>query len=171
MSRLHNTGKYEIAEFASYGLVNDPRDKDITWTYYANAVRDNDPRHKEYSSRGENQFGKWRFEKVLLDYRPDVVVDIRDYWMSSYQASSPLRPYFHWCLMPTVDSEPQQEEWIDTFLGADAIFTYSDWGADVLKRQSSGKIKYISTASPGVDLSVFKIQDKKEAKNTWNSRR
>lgn len=115
MSRLHNTGKYEIAEFASYGLVNDPRDKDITWTYYANAVRDNDPRHKEYSSRGENQFGKWRFEKVLLDYRPDVVVDIRDYWMSSYQASSPLRPYFHWCLMPTVDSEPQQEEWIDTF--------------------------------------------------------
>jgi len=166
LSRLHNTGKYEIAELASYGLVNDPRDKDIIWTYYANAVRENDPRHKEYSSRSDNQFGKWRFEKVLLDYRPDVVVDIRDYWMSSYQASSPLRPYFHWCLMPTVDSEPQQEEWIDTFLGADAIFTYSDWGADVLKRQSSGKIKYISTASPGVDLSVFKIQDKKEAKKT-----
>ena len=29
LSRLHNTNKYEIAEFASYGLVNDPRDKSI----------------------------------------------------------------------------------------------------------------------------------------------
>jgi glycosyltransferase involved in cell wall biosynthesis len=65
--------------------------------------------------------------------------------------------------MPTVDSAPQQEEWIDTFLSADSIFTYSDWGAEVLKNQSSGKINYIDTVSPGVDLSVFTpIVDNKE---------
>lgn len=155
LSRLHKTNKYEIAEFASYGLVNDPRDKSIPWKYYANAVKEDDPRHKEYSSRGDNQFGRWRFEKVLLDFKPDVVVDIRDYWMSSYQALSPLRKHFHWILMPTVDSAPQQEEWIDTFLSADSVFTYSDWGAEVLRQQSSGKINYIDTVSPGVDLSVF----------------
>ena len=162
LSRLYNSNKYEIAEFASYGFVNDPRDKSIPWKYYANAVKDDDPRHKEYSSRGDNQFGRWRFEKVLLDFRPDVVIDIRDYWMSSYQAISPLRKFFHWILMPTVDSAPQQEEWIDTFLSADSVFTYSDWGAEVLKNQSSGKINYIDTVSPGVDLSVFTpIEDKK----------
>jgi glycosyltransferase involved in cell wall biosynthesis len=78
---------------------------------------------------------------------------------------SPLRRYFHWILMPTVDSEPQQEDWIDTFLEADAIFTYSDWGAEVLKKQSSNKINYIDTASPGVDLSVFNIiEDSKRIK-------
>jgi glycosyltransferase involved in cell wall biosynthesis len=164
LSRLFKTNKYDIAEFACYGMVNDPRDKDIHWKYYANAVRDDDPRHGEYSSRADNQFGRWRFEKVLLDFRPDVVIDIRDYWMSAYQALSPLRKYFHWILMPTVDSAPQQEEWIDTFLSADSIFTYSDWGADVLKQQSSNKIKYISTASPGVDLSVFKIRDTEQKK-------
>lgn len=157
LSRLHKTNKYHIAEFASYSVVNDARDKDINWRFYANAVKDTDPRYNDYMSRQDNQFGRWRFEKVLLDFKPDVVIDVRDYWMSSYQALSPLRKYFHWILMPTVDSEPQQEDWIDTFLNADAIFTYSDWGAEVLKKQSSGKINYVNTASPGVNLSVFNI--------------
>ena len=168
LSRLHKTNKYTIAEFASYGFVNDPRDKDINWIYYANAVREADPRHPEYGSRGDNQFGRWRFEKVLLDFKPDIVIDIRDYWMSAYQALSPLRKFFHWILMPTVDSEPQQEEWIDTFLSADAIFTYSDWGAKVLSKQSSGRIKYIDTVSPGVDLNTFRIKDKLDIKNKYN---
>lgn len=164
LTRLHATNKYEIAEFASYGFVNDPRDTSIHWKYYANAVKDGDPRHKEYSSRADNQFGRWRFEKVLLDFKPDVVVDIRDYWMSSYQRISPLRNYFHWVLMPTVDSSPQQEEWIDTFLDANAIFTYSDWGANVLKHQSSAKINYIDTASPGVDCNIFKPKNREQIK-------
>lgn len=167
LSRLHETQKYHIAEFASYGFVNDPRDHSIDWVYYANAVKNEDPRHPEYSSRLDNQFGRWRFDKVLLDFKPDVVIDIRDYWMSSYQALSPLRQYFHWILMPTVDSEPQQDEWIDTFLSADAVFTYSDWGANVLKAQSSGKIKYIDTASPGVDLNTFCIKDGQHIRHTY----
>jgi glycosyltransferase involved in cell wall biosynthesis len=162
LSRLYKTQKYELAELACYGMVNDPRDKEIPWKYYANAVREDDPRYNDYMSRTDNQFGRWRFEKVLLDFRPDIVIDIRDYWMSAYQALSPLRNYFHWILMPTVDSAPQQEEWIDTFLSADSVFTYSDWGADVLKNQSSDKIKYIDTVSPGVDLSVFKSRSLSE---------
>lgn len=168
LSRLYKTNKYTIAEFASYGMVNDSRDKSIDWTYYANAVNANDSRHAEYNSRADNQFGRWRFEKVLLDFKPDVVIDIRDYWMSAYQKDSPLRKFFHWILMPTVDSEPQQEDWIDTYLSADAIFTYSDWGADVLRRQSSNNINYIDTASPGVDLSVFNIKDKKHTRSIFN---
>jgi len=168
LSRLHKTDKYIVAEFASYGVVNDPRDQSIDWIYYANAVKEGDPRHAEYSSRSDNQFGRWRFEKVLLDFKPDVVIDVRDYWMTAYQYCSPLRKYFHWILMPTVDSEPQQEDWIDMFLSANAIFTYSDWGADVLKRQSSGQINYIDTTSPGVDLDTFKIiQDKASLKNSF----
>lgn len=165
LKRLHSTGKYSIAEFACYGRVNDPKDKDIHWRYYANAVGPEDPRSKEYNSSMENQFGRWRFERVLLDFKPDVVVDVRDYWMNSYQQFSPLRPYFHWILMPTVDSAPQQEEWIDTFLHADAIFTYSDFGRDTVADQSNGKVKYIDTASPGVDLQCFHpLQQREEVK-------
>lgn len=165
LKRLHATGKYELAEFASYGKVNDPKDVDIHWKYYANAVDDKDPRHREYNSSMENQFGRWRFERVLLDFQPDIVFDVRDYWMSSYQQFSPLRPFYHWVLMPTVDSAPQQEEWIDTFLHADAIFTYSDFGKDTVLAQSNNKIKYIDTTSPGVDLETFNLAtDKKGLK-------
>lgn len=168
LSRLHQTGKYEIAEFASYGFVNDPRDKNIDWTYYANAVRENDPRYQEYMSRTDNQFGRWRFEKVLLDFKPDTVCDVRDYWMTHYQPISPLRPYFHHILMPTVDSAPQQEEWIDTFLSADAVFTYSDWGAEVLKNQSNNKINYIDTTTPGVNLDIFYMKDSKDLRSKFD---
>ena len=162
LSRLHATDKYEIAEFACYGKVNDPKDKDIHWRYYANAVGGDDPRAKEYNSSMENQFGRWRFERVLLDFRPDVVIDVRDYWMNSYQQFSPLRPFFHWILMPTVDSAPQQEDWIDTFMHADAIFTYSDFGRDTLADQSNNNINYIDTASPGVSLDVFKPMENRD---------
>ena len=163
LSRIYASNKYHIAEFASYAMVNDSRDKDIPWRMYANAVASEDPRHAEYNSSVENQFGRWRFDKVLLDFKPDVVIDIRDYWMSAYQSVSPFRKFFHWILMPTVDSCPQQEDWIDTFISADAIFTYSDWGAQVLKQQSGGKINYIATASPGVDLQTFSPHNDKIA--------
>lgn len=169
LSRLYKTNKYEIAEFASYATVNDPRDKDIPWKIYANAVNKDDPRHKEYSSRQDNMFGRWRFDKTVIDFKPDVVIDVRDYWMSSYQENSPCRKYFHWVLMPTVDSAPQQNVWINTFLSADAIFTYSDWGAEILKGQSNNKINYIDTASPGVDLSIFRMMDKKKCKEIINA--
>lgn len=162
LSRLYSTNKYKVAEFASYGMVNDPRDISIPWRYYANAVKDTDPRHGEYSSRTDNQFGRWRFDKVLLDFKPDVVIDIRDYWMSAYQALSPLRKLFHWILMPTVDSSPQQEDWIDTFISADAVFTYSDWGAEIIRKQSGNTIKLIDSASPGVNLDIFKIHPNKD---------
>jgi glycosyltransferase involved in cell wall biosynthesis len=168
LSRLHKTGKYEIAEFASYGFVNDPRDKNIEWKYYANAVRENDPRYKEYMSRTDNQFGRWRFEKVLLDFKPDCVFDCRDYWMTHYQPVSPLRSYFHHILMPTVDSAPQQEEWVDDFISADAVFTYSDWGAEVLKNQSNGAINYIDTTTPGVNLDIFYMKDQKSLREKFN---
>lgn len=160
LSRLHSSGKYEIAEFASYGRINDPRDNFVRWKFYANIPEENHPRIKEYNDNPENQFGKWRFDRVLLDFQPDIVFDIRDYWMNSYQQNSPLRPYYHWVVMPTVDSSPQQEDWIDTYMSADGIFTYSDFGRDTLLKQSNNKIRYIDTASPGVDIQIFKPMPK-----------
>jgi glycosyltransferase involved in cell wall biosynthesis len=119
-------------------------------------------------SRTDNQFGRWRFDKVIIDFKPHVNCDIRDYWMSYYQGFSAVRPFFNWVLMPTVDSAPQQEQWIETFIGADAIFTYSDWAADVLKKQSDNQINYIDTVSPGVDLNTFIPKNKKELRNKYN---
>ena len=121
MRRLHSTQKYTLAEFASYGSLSDPRASSIPWKMYPN-MPITDEEKERYAEIPTNQFGEWQFEPVLLDFQPDIVCDIRDFWMFEYQERSPYRPYFHWVIMPTVDSSPQNEQWIATFANADGVF-------------------------------------------------
>lgn len=156
MNRLYDTGKYELAEFASAAKINDSKDKDIRWMFYANSPSKGAANEADFEANPQNNFGKWRFDRVLLDFKPDIVFDIRDFWMMSFEADSPLRRFFHWAIMPTVDSAPQDDDWIDYFINADGVFTYTDWGKKVLEEQGGGKIKLLGTASPGVEMDVFK---------------
>ena len=134
LKRLYSTDKYELAEFASYGKEFETRAEEIPWTFYPNQPNDDDKAgREEYDSIQTNQFGEWRFEKVLLDFQPDFVCDIRDFWMIDYQERSPFRRLFNWVIMPTVEASPQNEQWIATYANADAVFSYSDWGGSVLK--------------------------------------
>ena len=169
LTGLYQSNKYDVAEFASYGLIGDKETHKIPWKYYANAVPANDKRIAQYNSQGDNQFGRWRFDRVLVDFKPHIVIDVRDYWMSSFEKTSAFRKYFHWILMPTIDSSPQKDELLDTYVNANAIFTYSDWGAKVLLEQTNNSIKYIATASPAADTLSFKpisnINHKKEIKS------
>lgn len=156
LSRLHNTGKYEIAEFATYGGIDDSRGLSVPWLFYPNVPAQNDEHERKiYNSNPLNQFGKWRFDRVLLDFKPDVVWDIRDFWMMGYEYNSPLRDYYNWTIMPTVDSAPQQPEWIHVYSTADDIFTYSDWAIDVLKQQGSSMLNVHGSAPPAVDHEIF----------------
>jgi glycosyltransferase involved in cell wall biosynthesis len=167
LKRLHSTGKYEIAEFASYGSEKDPRCSTIPWTFYGNMPDPNDKAQmQEYESIPTNQFGEWRFEAVLLDFLPDIVFDIRDFWMFDYQNRSPFRNYFNWTIMPTVDAAPQNEQWLDTFISADAVFNYSDWGWDVINKESNGKINCLGSAPPSADSAYQPVEDKAEHKES-----
>lgn len=163
LTRLTNTGKYDIAELACYGKLGDCRDMYANWAYYANHVDEKHPLHKVYESHPHNEFGRWRFERVCLDFKPDIVVDIRDPWMSTFEHTSPYREFYHWAIMPTVDSAPQKDEWLEIFADADSVFTYSDWGLEVLNKESNNTIKTVSAAPPGCDISVFNPVQNKEA--------
>lgn len=161
LKRLVATNKYEIAELASYGYVNDPRDAPVTWMIYPNMVRDNDPRINDYRSHPSFQFGLWRFDRVVLDFKPDIVIDIRDPWYFLWENDSAFRRFFHLVWMPTIDSAPQQGVWVDAFRQADGLFTYSNFGMEILKKQGGNKLKLQCPACPGVDLSIFKpVSDK-----------
>ncbi len=131
LSRLTSNPNYEIAEFASY--LKDDYVSDVPWKVYPNIPIDGSNDIKIYNSNQTNQYGQWRFEKVVLDFRPDIVFDIRDYWMFAYQELSPVRPYFHWIIGPTIDSIPQKTEWLKTFENADLVLTHTDWAGDYLK--------------------------------------
>lgn len=170
LNYLYSTGKYEIAELAAYGERNDPRARNIPWKYYGvmpNATcepKSSKEEINDYNSRGTNQFGEWIFEQVCLDFLPDVVCDIRDFWMLDFQERSPFRPYFKSCIMPTVDAAPQARQWIATYQAADACLTYSDWAGTVLMEQSGGKINYLGSAPPSAHPSYKPVEDKRQHK-------
>ena len=161
LQRLYDTGKYDIAELACYGSHDDGRRFDLPWVYYPNLPISQEE-GQLYGSNPINAFGAWRFEDVVLHFKPDVVASARDHWMDSFIEQSPLRPYFLWATMPTVDSCPQMEGWISTYMTADTVFTYSQFGEDVLVNQSGGKIKVEGHAPMGIDPNAMYPSPNKE---------
>ena len=91
ISRLHATGKYHIAEFASYGHHN--HTKDVPWDYYGNLPEpSNSAENEQYNATSLNHFGFWRFSHVLLDFKPDIILTYRDPWMDQWIGDSATRP-------------------------------------------------------------------------------
>ena len=170
---LHSTGKYELAELASYGERSDPRANSLPWLYYGvmpNAEcepKSTEEERQSYQSSPTNQFGEFIFEEVCLDFFPDIVCDIRDFWMLDFVERSPFRPYFKWCIMPTVDASPQARQWLATYASADCCFTYSDWAGGVLQEQGGGRINYLGSAPPSAHPAYQPIEDKDAHKKKY----
>ena len=70
-----------------------------------------------------------------------------------------------------MNSSPQKDEWLDTYVDADAIFTYSDW-EQMSKEQTNNNINYIATTSPSTNDKSFiapaSIKNKQDMKNLWS---
>lgn len=165
MKRLVKMG-YEVAELSIYGSPNDKKRGTIPWKNYPNLPSTEDKEGQEkYRSSPLNQFGNWRFERVLADFQPTHVLTIRDPWIDSFIASSPYRPYFKWIWMPTVDSTPNSIEWIDTICQTDALLTYSDWAIDVLKHQAGDSLNVLGSAPPSAQ-EEFNILDKTKCRES-----
>lgn len=165
LTRLHASKKYEVAEMSTYGSVSDQRRKSIPWKNYP--VLPNPENQEEsnlYNSNQVNQFGAWRFERACLDFEPDVVFTIRDFWMDSFIYHSPYRRLFKWAWMPTIDASPQNTEWISMFSDADYILTYSDWAKRVIEGQAGNTINAVGVASPSAS-DVYKPMDKAAIRN------
>ena len=161
MKRLHSSAKYELAELSIYAHPKEPRLQEIPWTTYPNSpLPDNREAVDKYNSNGVYQFGEWRFEEVLLDFKPDIVFDIRDFWMLEFQERSPFRDLFHWAIMPTVDAEGQNEQWLSTYANADAVFTYSDWAVNTLAKEGGDSISCLGSSPPSADEVYKPIEDK-----------
>ena len=172
LQRLFRTGKYDIAELGCYADWTTNEKFRVPWAYYANApIRNsNHPLYNGeavqiYNSVNTYQFGEWRFEDVCLDFKPDIVIDVRDHWMVEFIERSPFRPFFHWAIMPTVDSAPQQEQWLATYMDADTVTCYSEFGKRCLEEESGGAIEVSALTPPGADLKAFKpVPDKRKHK-------
>lgn len=165
LKRLHSTGKYDVAEFASYMQPLDllqQRDplgfnliQQNPWSAFP--VEPYDDERPHFQSNLANQFGSWRFEDVCLDFKPDIVIDVRDVWFFSYLFKSPFRPFYNLSILPAVDGAPQLEEWVDLYSQANNVFTYTDWAAKLLGEYG---IRNVECNSPGADLNTFRPMGK-----------
>jgi glycosyltransferase involved in cell wall biosynthesis len=165
LSRLHKTGKYEIAELAAWGRENDGGKQNLPWKYYPVVPNDKAEQEKVRSSPSL-MFGEYNFNQVCLDFKPDIVFDIRDYWMTTFEEKSPARQYFKWVVLAPVDSIPQKPDWIKTYTNADAVLTYTEWGRQELIKQSNGNINAVAAAPYGIDFNKFQVWDKKELRKS-----
>ena len=158
--RLLKTDQFELAELSSY---TDSIDQSIPWKIYP-AVPANlaDEQLKDFISDHENSFGKYVFENVLLDFKPDTVISFRDPWMDSFISNSPLRSYYNWIYMPPVDGVGQTKEWISLYSCADYILTYSKWAKNLLSNYPNINVNGI--APPSADSCFVPLEDKKQLK-------
>lgn len=76
---------------------------------------------------------------------------------------SPFRDFFNFALMPTVDAEPQNPQWISVFAKADGVFAYSEFGRDTMLKQNR-HINFIDVASP-LASETFVPMDKESEKS------
>jgi glycosyltransferase involved in cell wall biosynthesis len=166
LTRLHNSGKYEVAELGCYGAIDNPKNKEIPWKFYPNAVNNNDERANTYKANTLNQFGLWRFNRAILDFKPHIVFDIRDYWMFAYQEMSPYKKYFNWVIMPATDSAPPKTDWMYTYANADIVVPYTRWALTTLKQYGSKKLNiFPKIANAGINPDEFYILDQKDKQN------
>lgn len=162
LKRLHATGEFEIAELGSYAHDDDPRCQQVPWKFYPVApARSNKAAMQKYMFGQCNQFGEWRFDDVCLDFKPDIVCALRDWWMDEFVLRSAVRHNFKFIWMPTIDGEPQRELWLDSYRQCDKILTYSEYGMNLLKKTGRRGTDLVEVASPGADLEMFKPPDNK----------
>lgn len=165
LTRLNNSEEFEVAELACYVHEKDEKIKNCHWKVYPNAPLPTDEQGtKVYNSAPIHQFGQWRFNTAVAHFKHDIVFDIRDYWMYSFQETSFYRPYFKWVVMPTVDSAPQKLEWLDTFANMDLVVPYTEWANNVLKNQCGSNLNLFNQiANAGVNPKEFTpVKNKKQ---------
>lgn len=164
--RINSTQEFDIAEMGSYAHQGDARNNQVPWKFYpVGPPRNNTQAMQKYASAPTFQFGEGIFDEVCLEWQPDIVCGLRDWWMDEFVLRSPLRDNFKFMWMPTIDGEPQREPWLDSYRQCDAVLTYSEYGMNLLKRTGRNNTPLVTIASPGADLEVFKpVVDKKSHK-------
>ena len=154
LPRLFATGKYDIAELASYTTSIDWQD--THWPVYGVMPLPGEKQYEEYYSADPyTQWGMLRFDDVVLRFKPDIVISYRDPWNDKWIIDSPYFGMFRWIWMTTCDSAPQKVEWLHAMKRADILLTYSPYGTRVIEGQTKNRLKVFDWVGAGVDYDVF----------------
>lgn len=74
IKRLYEMNLFEVGEIGCYAADGDARIKSVPWKFYPVMPHPNDQvGQQRYRSDQINQFGKFIFDDVCLDFKPDIV--------------------------------------------------------------------------------------------------
>jgi len=166
LSRLNDVEGIEVAEISCFADVESLKNNQRPWKAYANKPLKSDDTYQKYQNSPTLQFGDMIFNQACLDFKPDFVMDIRDWWMCEFEQRSPFRKFFHWAIMPTVDAFPQNDQWMNTYASADSVFSYSEFGRDVLLSQCE-ELNFVDIAPPSASHHFKPVEDKDAHKESF----
>lgn len=164
LKHLHSTGKYDLAELGCQAQPDDPRQFSTPWKYFNNAPKNNEE-NERFNGDAQFKYCKFRFNHVCKTFRPHIVIDVRDPYMTGFLIESAFRPRYKLCFMPPIDGEPQEEIWVALYKNADKIVTYTDYGSKVLAYYG---VQTHAVAPPGADSIYRMTTDKKLHKSNVN---
>jgi glycosyltransferase involved in cell wall biosynthesis len=98
--------------------------------------------------------GQDTFEKVVHEFRPDVVITLAEIWMIDWLPRHPVRPRFKWIAYFPLDGGPFYPPWESILKDADEVVAMSEFGREVF--QSGVPSKRIHRIYHGVDPTVFR---------------
>ena len=112
-----------------------------------------------YPSRGASH-GQENFERVVLEFKPDVVVTLAEIWMIDWLPAHPVRPRFKWIAYFPLDGGPFYPPWEPILKDADEVVAMSDFGCQIF--QSGVPSKRIHRIYLGVNPQVFRPLPERE---------
>lgn len=164
LSRLVKDDRFEFAELSGFGSIEDGDYSHAKWKCYPVAVRPNHPEFEHFKQNEQaNSYGAWRFDRIVLDFQPDIIFSFQDPWNAQHVHNSPFRDFFHFCTSYTFDSIPQQVSWFDNFTDSDSMFVYADWCIPYLKEHG---LNPLCALYPGVDTKTFRPKNKAEIRKS-----
>ena len=144
MTHLQRTGKYEIK---CIGWFHQETNEEVIYPIIS-TERDEQGRVIQ-----EDKYGHRSFNKVVDEFKPDLVWTLGDHWMVDHVARVHNRKSFKWVMYCPIDGHPSPSKWKKTFEDADVLVAYGRYGMDVMKhRAPSANVKYIYH---GVDTKAF----------------
>ena len=105
-----------------------------------------------YPSRGPSH-GPENFERVIHEFKPQVVITLAELWMIDWLHSHPTRPQFKWIAYVPLDGGPFYPPWEPLLKDVDELIAMSDFGRQIF--QNGVPSRRIHLIYHGVDTQVF----------------
>ena len=146
---LVNTGKYDVEAIGWFHRHSEV--DSVSYRVHHTAVDE----HKRLLQNDKYAQGG-TFNRIVEEFKPDLVISLGDKWMVEHIAESPHRSKFTWYGYTPIDGSPIPYTWEKTFNNMDKVIAYGEWGQRVIESSGGPSVDATDFEYHGVDTNTFK---------------